>query len=159
MDVFQYAREKEQLAEKKYRELAESCGDKGLSTILTMLADEEAKHCRIIDEMKDSTPEMHETDILPQAKTAFSSMQGQASFDLNVSEIDVYKQAQEMEKASESFYREQAQAHAGKPQEEVFLTLAEEEKKHFFLLDNIIEFMAKPQTWLENAEFNHLDQY
>jgi len=46
-----------------------------------------------------------------------------------------------------------------KYQEELFLRLAEEEKKHFFLLKNIVEFVSRPETWLENAEFYHLEEY
>jgi rubrerythrin len=42
---------------------------------------------------------------------------------------------------------------------EIFLKLADEEKKHYFLLENIIDFVSRPQKWLENAEFYHLDEY
>ena len=41
----------------------------------------------------------------------------------------------------------------------IFQKLAEEEKKHYFLLENIIQFVSRPETWLENAEFYHLEEY
>jgi hypothetical protein len=41
----------------------------------------------------------------------------------------------------------------------LFFLIAEEEKRHEFLLEHVLQFIARPQTWLENAEFNHLDQY
>ena len=44
-------------------------------------------------------------------------------------------------------------------QRKVFLKLAGEEKKHIFLLENLVEFVFSPETWIENAEFNHLDDY
>jgi rubrerythrin len=44
-------------------------------------------------------------------------------------------------------------------QKEIFQRLADEEKKHYFLLENIIEFVSRPETWLENAEFYHLEEY
>ena len=44
-------------------------------------------------------------------------------------------------------------------QKDVFLKLADEEKKHYFLLGNIIEFISRPEHWLENAEFHHLEEY
>ena len=28
-----------------------------------------------------------------------------------------------------------------------------------FLLENMLDFISRPQTWLENAEFNHLEDY
>jgi rubrerythrin len=43
--------------------------------------------------------------------------------------------------------------------QKLFFLIAEEEKRHEFLLDHILQFISRPQTWLENAEFNHLDQY
>ena len=41
----------------------------------------------------------------------------------------------------------------------LFEGLAEEERKHYFLLDNVIDFLFQPQSWLENAEFVHLNDY
>lgn len=41
----------------------------------------------------------------------------------------------------------------------ILTKLAEEEKKHLFLLENLVEFISRPETWIENAEFNHLDDY
>ena len=44
-------------------------------------------------------------------------------------------------------------------QKKLLLKLAEEEKKHMFLLENLVEFVSRPETWIENAEFNHLVEY
>lgn len=46
-----------------------------------------------------------------------------------------------------------------KTQKNLLLKLAEEEKKHMFLLENLVEFIPRPETWIENAEFNHLVEY
>jgi hypothetical protein len=37
--------------------------------------------------------------------------------------------------------------------------MAEEEKKQAVVLGNIIEMVRRPETWLEDAEFRHLDEY
>ena len=34
-----------------------------------------------------------------------------------------------------------------------FKRIADEDKKHYFLLTNIIDFVSRPESWLENAEF------
>ena len=39
-----------------------------------------------------------------------------------------------------------------------FQELAEEEKKHCVLLENIIGFVSQPADWLENPEWYHLDE-
>src|SRR3972149_1076231 len=38
-------------------------------------------------------------------------------------------------------------------------TKMKEENKHYFILENIINFVSRPQTWLENAEWHHLEEY
>ena len=67
--------------------------------------------------------------------------------------------AQDIEKKSRDFYTEKANEVKQEYQKDIFLKLAEEEKKHYFLLENIIDFISRPETWLENAEFNHLEEY
>ena len=37
--------------------------------------------------------------------------------------------------------------------------LIAEERKQLNVLDNIIEMVSRPQNWLDNAEFFHLDEY
>ena len=48
MDIFEFAIEKEQLAEQYYRKLAQKTSNKGFTNIFNMLADEEVKHQQII---------------------------------------------------------------------------------------------------------------
>jgi rubrerythrin len=57
------------------------------------------------------------------------------------------------------FYLEKADQVEDPRQKEIFKNLAAEEKKHYFLLDNIVDFLSRPDQWLENAEFCHLEDY
>ena len=79
--------------------------------------------------------------------------------DTKTSEIDLYKKAQKLEKDSENFYRDKSKEVKEQEKRDLLLRIAEEEKKHYFLLENMIGFLSKPKTWLENAEFVHLDEY
>jgi hypothetical protein len=47
------------------------------------------------------------------------------------------------------------------PQHSIFLQLEDQEKKHLRIMENIVEFISKPEpgNWLENAEWHHLDKY
>ena len=69
------------------------------------------------------------------------------------------KKAQDIEKESREFYLQKADEVQDHCQKGIFRKLAEEENKHYFLLDNIIEFVSRPEQWLENAEFHHLEDY
>jgi rubrerythrin len=161
MDIFEFALEKERLAEEFYRELAQRAPHKGLISILTMLADEEHGHIEVVIKMKENAPvEVAETILLTNAKTIFAKMrQSKDKMKFGDSQIDMYKKAQDIEKDSRSFYRQKAQEAENPSHKAIFNTLAEEENKHYFLLENIIQFLSRPQTWLENAEFHHLEKY
>ncbi len=160
MDIFEYAMQMEKDGEAYYRQLAQQTTNKGLKTILTMLADEEVKHYNAIDKTKTGESQITETTILADAKNIFVQLKDSGEgFDVEISQIDLYKKAQDIEEKSRNFYLEKANEVGQDYQKELFLKLAEEEKKHYFLLDNIIEFVSGPEHWLENAEFYHLEEY
>ena len=73
--------------------------------------------------------------------------------------MNIYQYALQLEKDSENFYRDKSKEIKEQEKRDLLLRIAEEEKKHYFLLENMIDFLSKPKTWLENAEFVHLDEY
>ena len=159
MDIYEFAMQMEQDGEQFYRNLADKCGNQGIARILTGLANDEAKHYRIVRDMAENAgADMEATTILTDAKNVFEQMQG-TSFDLGGLQVDVYRQAQEIERRSREFYEEKADQVTRPDTKAMLLGIAEEERRHYFLLDQIIEFMNRPRTWIENAEFNHLEAY
>jgi rubrerythrin len=160
MNILDFAMEKEKFSEDYYHQLAAKSNNKGLRTIFNMLADEEARHYGIVSEMKkDIAPDLAETAVLSEAKEVFAKMRESAdSFNFNISEIELYKKALKIEQQSQDFYLEKADE-VTEAQKEIFLELANEEKRHYFLLENIIDFVSRPEKWLENAEFYHLEEY
>ena len=74
-----------------------------------------------------------------------------------VSQIDLYKKAQEMEKKNEEFYRQKAGDEQGQAQE-LLLKMSREEHKHWVILEGIIEFVSRPEQWVVNAEWSHLGE-
>lgn len=160
MDILKYAMQMEKDGEAYYRQLAQQTGNKGLKSILTMLADEEVKHYKIIEKMETEKPRPAPAKILARAKNIFAKIKkSDEGLDFVSGQIGLYRKAQDIEKKSEQFYREKANKVEEKYQKEIFLQLAEEENKHYFLLENIIQFVSRPETWVENAEFYHLDEY
>jgi len=161
MDIFEFAMQKEKLSEEFYRQLAAGTSQKGLQSIFGMLADEEAHHCQVVARMKSETPdELSKTDVLSDAKEVFARMrEGTRKFDFDAGQIEIYKKAQRIEQESRQFYMEKADEIEDHRQKGIFRELAQEEKKHYFLLENIIQFVSRPETWLENAEFYHLEEY
>jgi len=160
VNIFIYAMQMEKDGEDYYYKLAQETNNKGLRAVFSMLAQEEAKHYEIISKARAARPQMAETSILSDAKNVFAQMaEAGDSFDPGAGQIGAYEKAREIEKKSMEFYKEKAGEVEQDYQKELFLKLAEEEKKHYFLVQNIIDFVSKPQTWLENAEFCHLEEY
>jgi rubrerythrin len=160
MNIYDFAMQMERDQESLYRKLAASTAAPGVQRILNMLADDEAKHYQIVRQLKANVPapEMASTEILSGAKTIFAEMQAQ-TFDLEGLQVRVYQQAQSLEQQSRDFYRDKANEAQNTSHKELLLKLADEEQRHYFLLDHMIEFVNRPRTWIEDAEFNHLEAY
>jgi len=162
MDIFKFAMEKEQLSEDYYRRLSKKTNNKGLSNILTMLAEEERKHFNVVRQMQRQQKPQTKTDmdVLANARQIFEKMRQSAeNFSLDITEPELYEKARDIEKQSMQFYLEKSNEATDASQKEIFKMLADEERKHLALVQGIYDFVARPQWFLENAEMYHFDDY
>jgi rubrerythrin len=161
MNIFDYAMQMEKDGEAYYRQLAGKCHIQGLKKILNMLADDEVGHYNAFEKLKKGIDaEVPGSMALENAKNIFQDIkETETGFDFDVSEIELYNKAIEIEKKSEDFYREKANEVEQPGLKFILLNIAEDEKKHRFLLKNTVDFLSRPKTWIENAEFHHLDEY
>jgi rubrerythrin len=160
MNIYDFAMQMEQDGEAFYRDMAAQSADAGVQSILNALADDEVKHYTIVKQMKAESvaPQMEDTAVLSTAQNVFAQMTGR-SFSVEGPQVEVYRQAQELELRSREFYQEKANEVPQETHRALLLRIAEEENKHYFLLDHMIEFVNRPQTWIEDAEFTHLEEY
>ena len=162
MNIFEFAKENEKNSENYYRELARSAQSTGLARICSMLADEETKHYQVIERMCENTDNVPITDVavLKEAGEIFKSMkQSEDKQQFGDNELELYRHAAEIEQESERFYREKQKQSPLENEKKIFGRLADEEHKHFILVDNIAELLEKPETFLENAEMYRFDDY
>jgi rubrerythrin len=159
MSIFEFAYEMESNSENYYRYLAESSQAEGLKKILLMLAEEEKKHKEILLAMKDGAKvKFPDSSVLKDAKKVFKNLQGKYEIiNDEVKQKELYLKALGFEKESKDFYLKKAEETTSTEEKEIFSKLAAEEEKHFFLISNLVEYVAKPEYWVENGEFNHLD--
>lgn len=161
MDIFKFAMEKEKYAEQYYRELADKADHAGLKRILTMLAEDEVRHYQTVERMKSDTPgAITETPALAGAKEVFEKMRrGAEQFDFDISEVDLYRKACDIEAKAKKFYLQKVQEVEDPGHKEILQKLADEEDKHLMLVQGLCDFVSAPETFLENAEFSHFDDY
>jgi rubrerythrin len=159
MEILDFAMQMEKDGENYYRELAAKVKEEGVSRILLMMADDEVKHYKIFQAMKKGNPEMEGTRVLAGAKNIFEGMKGQQDFKFDGTERDALEKARKVEEKSESFYREKSEEVSSEQHKELFQRIADEERRHKHLIDHMMEFVTRPETWLDDAEFSNLESY
>jgi len=165
MDIYQFAMQMEKDGENYYRELASASRMAGLKRIFSMLADEEVKHFHFIDELrrKQGQASLAETSILTDVKNIFIDMK-EGKPDLHIdttADTDAFRKARDIEEKSMVFYREKADEATEESVKDLLLRIAREEEKHMHIMQNLVEFVSKPEpgNWLENAEWHHMEEY
>lgn len=163
MNVFEYAMKMETDGRQFYLDNAAKVESPALKKILLELADDEAKHYAIFKAMKDGGKaeykEGEKTTILKTVKNVFEQLRDEGkdlSFPDNAQKI--WEEAQEVEKKSEDFYREKAKE-VSDDQAHILNRIADEEHRHWVTMQNIIQFLDRPNHWLEDAEWSNLEEY
>jgi rubrerythrin len=158
-DIFDFAMQMESDAADYYRDLATKCEDQGLANILNRLAAAELEHEKVLAAMKAATPvDDAQTDFLSDVKNIFSEMKGkETEYDFDLSTVDLYRKAQEHEKRSEELYRQKAREAETDAQRQILERIADEEREHYVVLQNIIDFVNQPNIWLEDAEWRNIE--
>lgn len=130
-----------------------------------MLADEEVKHYNIIKKLsqKEIDPQLAETKILDNVINIFVGMKEAKDtyhIDSTVASGE-YRKACAIEERSKAFYLEKAELVENEHARKIFVRLAKEEANHLRIMENIVEFVTRPEpgNWLENAEWHHLKEY
>lgn len=145
-----------------YKKLADMCTtNKGIKNILVMLAEDHEKHAATIEEMREKTCEgIDDTEVFKEAKKLFEEMQEQReTFSCDLEQLNLYREARDMVRKKLDLYTEMIEKADCEEDRNLIKKMVEEEKKQITVLDNIIEMVDRPNHWLEDAEFNHLDEY
>ena len=161
MDIFEFALEKEKLAHETYKKLAEKAPSHSLKGILTLLADEELKHVEMVKALQQNQPvEIPPTQLLGEAKKVFEKITAAGEkFNFNVDESELYRKARQVELEARDYYHAKAEEADDAVLKDILKRLAAEEQKHYVLVDNLCQFVERPQSYLEDAEFTHLENY
>ncbi len=165
-DIFEYAMKMEEDGRDYYEEMASKTRIPALKKILNGLADDEKRHYNIFKSLKDQHSEKvsdlskESTQIVTTAKNVFEEIKDQdIEVDPNTDAIEVWKHAQDVEKKSEDFYREKAHEVSDSDAKNLLLKIADEEHKHWALIESVMRFLNRPKTWLEDAEWSNLEDY
>jgi rubrerythrin len=159
-DPIELAKNIEQEGKRYYEKLAREGPVSALSGIFKLLAEEEQKHYELFNSWKDSSfphPSPAGT-VSAEAKRVFAALSAQFSLPETAYDYSkAYTKALEMERKSISLYEDMLGKASSSAHKNTLSFLIQEEQKHEHLMEHLLEFVNEPKTFLENAEFNHLD--
>lgn len=159
MNPYDFAIQMSQDGEKLFRTLTQQVKKPGLRKILVMLAKDQAIHRRDFEKMKKKEGKnLPDASNLTEALNPFAQrlkrMGRGERLDENLPPAELYRRGQELDKECEDFYRKRAARVKDPRLKQAFLGVAEEQRKHHFSLEHLINFIMEPQQGLEDAEWN-----
>jgi Uncharacterized conserved protein len=167
MDILEYACEIETRGEQLYREMAAQSSIKEIGSIFGFLAGEEKRHFEVLQAMGLHTtlPLIGKSAILNDSKAAFKNLSEQftAPGTIAIDREFALNVALEFENKSISLYEKAIAELMINPDNDrsrqVLKEIVEQEKNHVRLVESLMDFQRHPYEWLENAEWNHLDEF
>lgn len=162
MNVFDFAMQMETDAEGFYRQLAEKSQVEGLQRIFSSLADDENKHYQIFEGLKAGTGPvaMAPSTALEGAQNIFAGLlERKAGLGNVVGDLEGYRYAMKLEADGARYYEDAAQREREERVRDLLLRVAEEEYKHFKIVENVFHFVNAPNQYLAWGEFSNLEDF
>lgn len=131
-----------------------------LNGIFQMLANEEQHHYDLFCSLEagKSNIEFDGQQLQEKVKSVFDKISRNFSrFDPIADAESAYRKAYNFEKEAISYYQTLLSVATDPNEKKILEFIINQEKIHAKLMDNLILLAQSPKIWLENAEWNHLD--
>lgn len=159
MNVLDFALKMEADGKAYYEKLAGECNDKELKNLFTLLAEAEQTHYDALMSRKNEQAFAGiESQTLEQAKNIFQRLMEMKSDGPLKVDADGYRHAIKAEEHSIGFYEDAAEKEQSLEVRRLLQALADEEKIHLNIVENIYEFVESPKFFLAWREFSNLKE-
>ncbi len=150
----------EERAEKRYREAADQAQSTEARRFLSLLAETEAGHAAALKALSDVS-EPSGADLVTAAEEwVRGAVEGGArTLSPDSRLLGILRQAVDLERETETFYREHAAHESDARAAALFTNLARIESGHHQLLYSLVEYYNRPHEWVESAEFGLRPDY
>jgi rubrerythrin len=161
MNVFDFAMRMEEESREHYEKLAMAATTKEMKTIFTLLADSEREHHEHLTLWKAGTdPNLAQAVTLERIRDRIHELVDEvAPAGFLRSDYDGYRHAVKLEEMSIGIYEKLADQEPNKAAAGLMRRLAEDERHHLEMMENIYDFVEAPQTYLAWGEFSNLREY
>jgi rubrerythrin len=162
VDIIKFAMQMELDGQAFYSKAAEATDNAQLKKVLLTLADEEKKHYRVFKSMSEGDMTAAETSLGEKsetphlAKSIFQQMTEAGVETLGGDDVEtLWQQALEIEQKSERMYRQAAREEPDETSRQLMHRIADEEKNHVYLCDNMLAFTRDPASFLSSAQYKN----
>jgi RNA polymerase-interacting CarD/CdnL/TRCF family regulator len=159
MHFLRKSRQLEEKTRRHYKELARKCAyTPGIKNILEKLSHNSDEIIKCLNKiMKDKEWQFENKKLFQKAQNLLETLKNEKdTFSCSIKQKRLYEKALEFALKKKTFYE---YALINRPQRrEIILKLLAGQKKQIIFLENIIEMLEKPDYWVENAEFTHLNE-
>ncbi|MBD3403025.1 hypothetical protein GF420_09020 [candidate division GN15 bacterium] len=159
-NILDFAMQMELDGRQFYLNGAENTNNPGLKKIFKQLADEEHRHYHVFKRLKegevaDAISEMKGSgDTLTLTKSLFEEMAESGKTTLpGESEKDVWTEARTIEEKSVQMYADEAEKQSDPERKNLLNKLADEERTHIYLIDNILTFLKDPKGFQQSQDY------
>ena len=161
MNIFDCAIKMETEAGKHYEKLAAGASVPELKQLFSLLAAAEAEHLQALTKAKQRIDaETAAFSALKDAACVFRPLLGKRDLMEELeNDPDAYRHVVKEEEESIEFYVKLADSTDNEETKALLLALAEEEKRHLSIIENIYSFLEAPRTYLAWGEFSNLQEY
>ena len=161
MNVFDFALKMEEDGKAFYEKLATETKVHELQTIFSMLASAEEEHREALEVMKKNIPaDKADSMVLENARNIFQGlMERKDAIDMLKNDPDGYRHVIKTAVAGIKLYEEMAGKETNSDAAKILLMLAEDEKKHLEIMENIYDFAEAPKNFLAWGEFSNLKEF
>ena len=161
MNVFDFAMQMEKDGKTHYEKLVAGTPIVGLKNIFSMLAADEQKHFETIQAMKTGANDAMAGSIaLDEAKNVFQGLMNDRTLPgVLKKDLDGYLYAMKVEADSVKLYEDMAKKENRAEIVQLLLKIANEEKKHYNIMENLYDFVLAPQNFLAWGEFSNLKEF
>jgi len=159
MNIFEIAMEKEQEVKTYYEKLAEETPHLGIKKIFTLLAADEQIHFDAVQAMgKEAACGIPaDSPALEAAQKVLGDFFGDTVPASKLKkDLDSYRHALLVEAESVQFYEGILETVQDKDMKKVLTTILRQEREHYNVVENLYDYVLRPEYFLEWAEFSNL---
>lgn len=159
MDVFEIAMEKELEVKAYYEKLAAESAHPGVKNIFTILAADEEKHYQAVQSMRKEANSgiLDDSPALETARKVLGEFFGDTAPAAHLKKsLDSYQHALFVEAESVKFYEGILENVQDENLKKVLTTILAQEREHYNIVENLYDYVLKPEYFLAWAEFSNL---